>query len=216
MLGQHNTITCTPAADACEEEAHFRNTGGACVPCDNIVCTGEGQYRTGVCSGKVNGYQCLTCANKACPEGSTRLGTCTGTANGWYCAAKETPPGEEVPNIRCGANQFRKGSGPGECFTCSNIVCDPGQTQEGQCGGSEDGWTCAGTPLPPPGQQGGDIGASSSTPFRPSAPAATSPPAGGATPASKSSTTMLRRGRVACLTPNARRRPHRHRHGRCG
>ena len=65
-------------------------------------------------------------------------------------SAKEAPTSETVPNVVCGAHQFRKGASPRECFTCNNIACDPGQTREGQCGGSEDGWTCTAAAEEPP------------------------------------------------------------------
>ena len=69
-----------------------------------------------------------------------------------------------VPNVQCGVNQYRNGSAPGKCYTCSNIVCPNGQPHTGICGGTTDGWVCTGTAgtstntsastLPPPRPQG--------------------------------------------------------------
>ena len=86
------------------------------------------------------------------PATTTTTAAATSTTADVKTSAKEAPPSETVPNVVCGTNtnQFRKGASPGECFTCSNVACDPGQTRVGQCGGSEDGWTCTTAATEPP------------------------------------------------------------------
>ena len=61
---------------------------------------------------------------------------------------KPTPTTNSIPdvrNVQCGVNQYRKGSAPGECYTCSNVVCPNGQQRTGDCGGATDGWACTDT-----------------------------------------------------------------------
>merc|ERR1719506_3003256 len=42
-----------------------------CKACSNPSCP-AGQYRSGSCSGKTNGYQCNTCSKLTCPAGQYR------------------------------------------------------------------------------------------------------------------------------------------------
>ena len=143
--GTTNTITCTPQELVCDAAEHYRNSANECTPCANVVCAVPGQYRDGVCIGKSNGYTCKSCTNTVCPTTDTRRGICTGTTNGWYC---EPNAGGVVINVACAANQYRKGSSPGECYTCSNIVCPAGMARTGRCGGPENGWVCTGSAAP--------------------------------------------------------------------
>ena len=46
------------------------------------------------------------------------------------------------PDIICNANQYRIGSRPGTCHTCSNIGCQTGAFRRGACGGATNGYAC--------------------------------------------------------------------------
>ena len=98
--------------------------GGGCPLPPSVVCS-AGQYRTNTCS---------TCSNAVCPSGTQRVGSCSGTTNGYQC--------QSIPNVVCGADQFRTGANPGTCVACSSATCASGTYRQGSCSGTTNGYTC--------------------------------------------------------------------------
>ena len=94
-----------------------RDANTVCANCRNQVCDGD-NYRSGICSGHVDGYQCNPCEYTTCSENYYRTGSCgtqsNPTENGYQCRA------------------------------CSHQVCGgPNQWRSGSCSGTSDGYVCA-------------------------------------------------------------------------
>ena len=116
-----NSGRCT-SCRTCQVDVQFmvhactRATNTVCRGCRNTRCAGE-NYRSGVCSGHVDGFQCNPCEYATCPDSFFRTGSCGTTAN----------PTE---------NSY-------QCEACSDQVCSGAdQYRSGSCSGTSDGYSC--------------------------------------------------------------------------
>ena len=54
--------------------------------------------------------------------------------------------GRVADDIVCVVNQYRVGSSPGVCKTCSSAFCTSGSYRSGSCSGTDNGFTCNACP----------------------------------------------------------------------
>lgn len=126
-----NCRTCTQGVQFMRH-ACTRTTNTVCETCQNQVCAGD-NYRSGICSGHVDGYQCNTCESITCFENHYRTGSCgtssNPTENGYQC--------RECSHQMCnGTNQWRSGtcSGTTDGYVCASCTeCAPGHYRSAGC-----------------------------------------------------------------------------------